>query len=160
MIIMCYLGVTGQNLSLNKFIMQCKNNHIMKDIDYYLEPDESESPREFANFVDSLQHTVKDCNIYINYNRSILDELIELRNKPFVIIPKSTDVMRYLDIYKSYKPGLDISMRKKFFTDLTHISSNHKIYVYSLPQGVTIKDKLNDIYKCIGEIKDENSSRK
>ena len=110
---------------------------------------------EFARFVDNLQCTVKDCNIYIPYDKSVLLRLIELRNKPLVIIPKATDVMKYLEIYRSYKPGLDIIMRKRFFDDITWISTDDRFYVYSLPRCKTIKDDFKNISKYIEEIKND-----
>ena len=140
MIIMCYLGVTGEYLSLEDFIKESKRDKTLTDTDYYVEPGESESSEEFADFVNSLQYTVKECNVFIPYDKSVLQKLIEVDTKPLVIIPKATDVMQYLDIYKTYKPGLDITMRQRFFKDIRYISANPKRYVYSLPNGKTIKE--------------------
>ena len=147
MIIMCYLGVTGKYLSLEDFIKESKCDKTLTDTDYYLAPGDNDSPEEFADFIDSLQYTVKECNVFIPYDKSVLQKLIEVNTEPLVIIPKATDVMRYLDIYKTYKQGLDIIMRKRFFKDIRYISANPKIYVYSLSNGKTIKDSIKDIYK-------------
>lgn len=149
MIIMCYLGVSGEYTPLEDFIDKGKRDEILTDTDYYLTLDGNESPKEFADFVDVLQYTVKECNVFIPYDKSVLQKLIEVNTKPLVIIPKATDVMRYLDIYKTYKQGLDIIMRKRFFNDIRYISTNPKIYVYSLPNGKSIKDSIKDILKYI-----------
>ena len=153
MIIMCYLGVTGEYLSLEDFIKESKCDKTLTDTDYYLAPGDNDSPEEFSDFVYNLQYTVKECNVFIPYDKSVLQKLIEANTKPLVIIPKATDVMRYLDIYKTYKPGLDIIMRKRFFNDIRYISANPKIYVYSLPNGKTIKDSIKDILKYAEGIK-------
>lgn len=153
MIIMCYLGVTGKYLSLEDFIKESKCDKTLTDTDYYLAPGDNDSPEEFADFVYNLQYTVKECNVFIPYDKSVLQKLIEANTKPLVIIPKATDVMRYLDIYKTYKQGLDIIMRKRFFNDIRYISANPKIYVYSLPNGKSIKDGIQDILKYIEGIK-------
>lgn len=153
MIIMCYLGVTGEYTSLEDFVHYGKQDEILTDIDYYVEPDKRESSEEFADFVDNLQYTVKECNVFIPYDKSVLQKLIEVNTKPLVIIPKATDVMRYLDIYKTYELGLDITMRQRFFKDIRYISANPKIYVYSLPNGKGIKDSIEDILKYAEGIK-------